>query len=172
MSDKNPTIQCPSCGHTNALYVDKCIICDFSLVLYRKQLTARNTPEARALENDISVGHSGKRLGPLPDSDYLVDKHKSKGDTGKILQCGECGEPNRIGAFMCVNCGARLTEDNIIISPSESPVEMHIVEDDTTDAEVVDSHLETTTQSVENHIEAVRQQVMIAPTSSYSTGIR
>lgn len=169
MTDKNETIQCPSCGHTNASYVDKCIICDFSLVLYRKQLNARNTPQGQALENDISVGPEQKRLGPLPDSDYLADKRKSKGDTGKILQCKECGEANRVGAFMCVNCGARLTESGILVSQVEHPMEMPILEDETTDAEAVLTQTDDArTQSVENQINSVRQQLSRSQPGQYA----
>lgn len=111
MSDDNLSIECPSCGHENASYVDKCIICDFSLTLYRNQLRTRNTAEAHALENDESISQVGKRLSPLPDSDMLADKNKNKGKTSKISQCSECGESYRIGAFMCQNCGARLPQD-------------------------------------------------------------
>lgn len=143
MSDENQVIECPSCGHQNAPYVDKCIICDFSLVLYRKQLNARNTPEGRALENDSSIGPANKRLGPLPDSDHLVDKHKSKGDTAQVLHCHDCGEANRVGAFMCHNCGARLTESKVLPRPVEVPA----VEEETRDAHPVYQQ-EEETQSV------------------------
>jgi len=136
MPDTNQLIQCPSCGHQNTPYVNNCIICDYSLVDYRKQPATRNTLSGRVLEEDNTVGQAGKRLGPLPDSDHLVDKKKSKGDTAKILQCKECGEPNRVGAFLCVNCGARLTESGILIQrnkPEQHPVEMPVVDDDTVD---------------------------------------
>lgn len=114
---KNTTlIQCPSCGHENAAYVDKCIICDFSLILYRNQLRSRNAAEAQALENDESLVQAGKRLGPLPDSDTLVDKQKAKVKTGQIAQCPECTEPYRAGAYICQNCGARLPQISLEIS--------------------------------------------------------
>lgn len=156
MPDKFQTVECPSCGHDNASYVDKCIICDFSLVAYRKQLHTRNTPEARALEHDETVAPAKKRLGPLPDSDYLADKRKAKNEAAKILQCKECGETNRVGAFMCINCGARLTESGILVSIAETPVEMHMLEDETTDAEAVEPE-DYKTQSVADHIENVRR---------------
>ncbi len=162
MTDENETIECPSCHHINALYVDKCAICDFSLVTYRKQFNTRNTKEAKVLQDDVNVGHAQKKLGPLPDSDYLADKRKSKtikSETGKILQCKECGEANRIGAFMCVNCGARLKESGILVSVAERPVEMPVVDDETTDAEVIPEVLSNSTQDVSDAINAIRQRV-------------
>jgi DNA-directed RNA polymerase subunit M/transcription elongation factor TFIIS len=112
MSDNATLVQCPSCGHENAAYVDKCIICDFSLVVYRNQLRSRNAAEAKALENDESLAQAGKRLGPLPDSDMLADKKKTKARTGKIAQCLDCGQAYRVGAFVCQNCGVRLPQDS------------------------------------------------------------
>lgn len=96
MSDENQTITCASCGHENAPYVDKCILCDALLPRRVKEVEGRVSHKMR------------KHLGPLPESDLLADKKKSKRDSPKVLICEECGATNRAGTLMCHNCGARV----------------------------------------------------------------
>lgn len=103
MADKSNVIKCPSCGHENASYVDKCILCDYSF--------SRHKTQTQDIQNK-KVEFPKKQLGPLPESDLLVDKHKKKRDTSRILYCEECGTANRAGTLMCTNCGARLPESD------------------------------------------------------------
>lgn len=102
MADNSDLIKCPSCGHDNAPYVDKCILCDYSFVRHKK-------PTQGSLNQNFDFRN--KQLGPLPESDLLVDKHKKKRDPLKVLYCEECGTANRAGSLMCSDCGARLQED-------------------------------------------------------------
>ena len=109
VDNKTDLIKCPSCGHENAPYVDRCILCDFSIALYLQQPQSRSMQ--RQNDDKGSFGNSKKALGPLPDSDLLIDKQKSKRGTSRILYCDECNTANRAGTLMCSNCGARLPQD-------------------------------------------------------------
>lgn len=133
--DNSKLIRCPSCGHENAPSVEKCILCDFALGKYLKQSGVRHMHNAQYL-NDETVGHANKRLGPLPQSDQLIDKQKSRrADTAKIQQCDECGTANRSGTLLCTNCGARINSTEVVLSAQASDMrdtqeEMAIIEDE------------------------------------------
>lgn len=102
-------IKCPSCGHENTTYVHKCIICDFPLARYINQPQTRQMSQSAA-NFDETVAQTNKKLGPLPDSDMLIDKRKKTPTptAPKLLKCPSCGEKSRFGSVMCHNCGERL----------------------------------------------------------------
>jgi ribosomal protein L32 len=142
MSDEDQLIKCPSCGHENAPYVDKCIICDFPLARYMNQPQTRPINQARIVHDEL-IAQTNKKLGPLPDSDLLIDKRKKKQSASHALQCPECGEKSRVGTVLCSNCGARLdtliplnqpdsvveeTQDAIPFLPNERDTDTHPVQ--------------------------------------------
>ena len=116
MSDKQQLVTCPSCGHQNSYNVDTCAICDFALKQFMNESQTR--PIDQTQRSTIqSNAPTGKQLGPLPDSDLLIDKQKGKLKKSKIKQCPDCGEMNHIGTYLCTNCGARLQDSSTLVKP-------------------------------------------------------
>lgn len=113
-----PVIKCPSCGHANAPSVNNCIICDFPLSRVTNQTqTRRMTPPGVLLEqptfdDNFPSPHPNKTLGPLPDSNMLVDKQRSKANMTIERKCPDCGHVNRAGTFICVECGFKLVTNS------------------------------------------------------------
>jgi hypothetical protein len=155
MSDDHQLIKCPSCAHENAPYVDKCIICDFPLARYMNQQQIRSMTQTSTVQ-DEQVVQKNKQLGPLPDSDLLIDKRKKSQDASHVIQCPECGEKSRVGTVMCNNCGVRL--DTIMpLTP------LNVVVEDTQDATPIFlDERDTDTQPVQN-LDTIRNQSTETP---------
>jgi len=156
MPDNDQLIKCPSCGHKNTSYVNKCIICDFPLAQYLNQPQTRQMSQSTA-HYDETVAQTNKKLGPLPDSDMLIDKRKKSQNAPKLLKCPSCGEKSRFGTVMCNNCGERLNTlahlDHAIILIEETQ-------------EVDSAHLNqesAETQSVAESIDRIRNNPTETP---------
>lgn len=127
MSDDNQLVTCPSCAHENAQNVDKCVICDFPLARHMNQSQTRSMTQSPIIDAQ-QIARTNKKLGPLPDSDMLIDKRKTtQGTSHQILECPKCGVKSHMGTVRCDNCGERLDS----IAPL---AQLDSVNDDTQDA--------------------------------------
>lgn len=156
MSDESQLIKCPSCGHENATYVDKCIICDFPLARYMNQPQTRPMNSSRGILEEPRA-QTNKKLGPLPDSDMLADKQKRVNNAPQLLQCADCGEKCRVGTVLCNNCGARM--DNLM--PLD---QLDVAVDDTEDAMPLDTRAyKTDTQPVYESVDHIKNRPTETP---------
>lgn len=163
MSDDHQLIKCPSCAHENAPYVDKCLICDFPIARYISQSQIRSMTQS-PIVHDKQSKQKNKQLGPLPDSDLLIDKRKKSQDASHVIRCPKCGEKSRIGTVMCNNCGERLDTIMPLIS-------LNAVVEDTQDAiPTIPDKRDTETQSVQN-LDWIRKQFAETPAVSVPEGL-
>lgn len=136
MADNTNIIKCPSCGHENAPYVDKCILCDYPFNRHKRP--------SQEMQNK-KIDSRNKQLGPLPESSLLIDKHKKKRESSQIMYCGECGTANRAGTLMCSNCGARLPDTVPPLNPDrleDTQQDIPELSDDSDTQSVPEPHIE------------------------------
>lgn len=163
-------IICPTCGHKNTPVAQICLICDTPLQteirlttkpihsggLLRKK--SRDDEPAHEPETD----NFPNQVQAMPEDEADFDDFPRR-KTNTRHQCPDCGHMNRIGTFVCVECGCTLLGNNSGVS------DMDTQEAETIRHDYVDTQMVPQVRIDPFEQEAINQSVHVPAERDYIT---